>query len=55
MKQREYSDNPLYNGYVDSVSVCVCVCVCVCLCVCQRAHVRVDRAVCQKVLYSAVI
>jgi hypothetical protein len=27
MKQREYSDDPLYNGHVDSVCVCVCVCV----------------------------
>jgi len=33
MKQREYSDNPLYNGYVDSVSVCVCVCASARMCV----------------------
>ena len=49
MKQREYSDNPLYNGHVDSVCVCVCVCACVCACV----HC-VDPAVCQTVLCSTV-
>ena len=48
MKQRAFSDNPLYNGHVDSVCVCVCVCVWVCVGGCT------DPAACQKVLCSAV-
>jgi hypothetical protein len=45
MKQREYSDTPLYNGHVDSICVCLCVCVFVCVYVCVCGYVRVCMCV----------